>query len=70
MPIRQVQHLIEIPAFMPCVEIGKRTRIVLDPVVAHQPNIGVAHDILACHFDAMVFFLLVSGEVLPETVLG
>lgn len=54
--IRQLQHLIEIPAFMPRVEIGIRTRIVLDPVGRHQPNIGVTHNVLACHFYAMVLF--------------
>ncbi len=39
---------------MPRVEIDIWTWIVLDPVAAHQPNIGVANDVLACHFYAMV----------------
>lgn len=50
---------------MPSVEVGIRDWVVLDPVGGHQPDVGVAHDKLACRFYAVVFSLDVSKVLLP-----
>ena len=42
-----------IPAFMPRIEICKRVRGLLDPVVRNDTYVGVAHDVLPEHFDAV-----------------
>ncbi len=64
--VRQVQYLVEISAFMPRVEIGIWSRIVFDPAPTYQPNISVAHDVLACQVYAMVFFSLSAKSWVPS----
>ena len=39
---------------MPRVEIRERVRVVQDPVVRDYAGVGVAHDVLAEHFDAVL----------------
>jgi hypothetical protein len=43
-----------ITAFVNSVEVGKRVRDVFDPVVRDDAHVGVAEDILAEHFNAVV----------------
>ena len=46
-------HSPDIAAFMPSIEICKRVRGLLDPVVRDYAYVGVAHDVLAEHFHAV-----------------
>lgn len=42
-----------IAAFVPRVEVCKRVRGLLDPVVRDDTHVCVAHDVLAEHLDAV-----------------
>ena len=51
-----------IAAFVPCIEIRKRVGRLLDPVVRNDAYVGVAHDVLPEHFDAVFCGRKESGQ--------
>ena len=60
--LRPLQHVFEIAALMPRIEVRIRTWVVLDPAVGNDTHIRMTHDGLAQHFDAVALVRFDRGR--------
>jgi hypothetical protein len=51
---RPIHEFLKVPTSMTGVEVRVRIRVPLHPVPCDHRRVGIAHDILPNHFDAMI----------------
>jgi len=55
MVVAPFENPVEVPALMPGVEVGKRLVPTFQPVVGDNPNVDIAHEVLADEVNTMIY---------------